>query len=92
KIHCSVLADKAFRQAMRAYFRATGQHGRIPDDGSRVIDERLQISEKDVEEAVRDGCQTLADVQQRLKVGVGDPLAIPEVERLIEFYREKYRG
>lgn len=92
KIHCSVLADKAFHKAVNEYFRATGQHGRIINPGARVVDKRLNVTDKDIEEAVLEGAMTLEDVQKKLKVGVGDPDAIPELEQLIRFYQEKYYG
>ena len=92
KIHCSVLADKAFRKAVNEYFRASNQPERIIVDGSKVIDRRLNITDHDIEEAVLEGAQTLDEVQKKLKVGVGDPEAIPEIEQLIRFYREKYFG
>lgn len=92
KVHCSVLCDKAFRQAVNNYFRNTNQHKRIITDGAKVIDSRLNITDKDIESAVLDGAKTLLDVQKKLKVGVGDPVAIPEIEQLIRFYSEKYYG
>lgn len=92
KIHCSVLADKAFRKAINEYFHTTGQHERVMVEGARVIDKRLNITDKDIEEAVLEGAQTLEEVQHKLKVGVGDPEAIPEIEQLIRFYKEKYYG
>ncbi len=92
KIHCSVLADKAFRKAVNNYFHATGQHSRVEVEGARVVDARMNITDKDIEEAVLEGAQTLEDVQKKLKVGVGDPESIPEIEQLIRFYSEKYYG
>lgn len=92
KIHCSVLADKAFRKTMNEYFRLTGQYARIIVEGSKVIDKRLNVTDRDIEEAVLEGAQTLEEVQHKLKVGVGDPDSIPEIEQLIRFYKEKYYG
>lgn len=92
KIHCSVLADKAFRQAINNYFRASGQPQRIIVESGRIIDKRLKITDKDVEEAVLEGARNLAEVQKKLKVGVGDQESIPELEQLIRFYAEKYYG
>ncbi|MBI4434065.1 iron-sulfur cluster assembly scaffold protein [Candidatus Uhrbacteria bacterium] len=92
KIHCSVLADKAFRKAVNEYFRVSAQHARVIVEGARVVDARLHITDHDIEEAVLEGAQTLEEVQKKLKVGVGDPEAIPAIEQLIRFYKEKYFG
>ncbi len=92
KVHCSVLADKAFRATVNNYFRKTGQHKRIIVEGARIVDKRLNITDKDIEEAVLEGAQNLLEVQKKLKVGTGDPKAIPEIEQLIRFYKEKYYG
>ncbi len=93
KIHCSVLADKAFQKTANDYFRKTGQNQRIVIEGARVIDERLNITDKDIEEAVLEGAMTLEDVQKKLKVGVGmQTEALVEIEQLIRFYSEKYYG
>lgn len=92
KIHCSVLVDKAFRKAVNNYFHARGMHERVTVDAARVVDKKLNITDKDIEEAVLEGAQTLEEVQKKLKVGVGSPEAIPDIEQLIRFYSEKYYG
>ena len=92
KIHCSVLADKAFQKTANDYFRKTGQYDRIIVDGAKIIDTKLNITDKDIEEAVLEGAQTLEDVQKKLKVGIGSPEIIAEIEQLTRFYKEKYYG
>ncbi|MDP3710730.1 MAG: iron-sulfur cluster assembly scaffold protein [bacterium] len=92
KIHCSVLADKAFRKAANEYFRQSGQIDKIIVEGAKVIDAKLNITDKDIEEAVLEGAMDLDGVQKKLKVGIGSPEVIPEVEQLIRFYKEKYYG
>lgn len=92
KIHCSVLADKAFRKAANDYFRRTNQASRVMVEGARVIDAKLNITDKDIEEAVLEGAMDLEGAQKKLKVGVGSPEIIAEVEQLIRFYKEKYYG
>src|SRR3989339_1201535 len=89
KIHCSVLGDQALRAAINDWFRKTDQHQRIITEGARVIDKTLNITDKDIEEAVLEGAKTLEEVQAKLKVGAGDPEAIPAIEELIKFYFEK---
>jgi bacterioferritin-associated ferredoxin len=90
KIHCSVLGDKALEAAVNDYFRRTHQDSRIKQSGSRIIDRKLNITDKDIELAVKDGAKTLAEVQAKTKVGTGDPNCLPEAEELIKFYVEKY--
>lgn len=92
KIHCSVLADKAFRKAANDYFHKTGEHHRVIVEGARVIDPNLNITDHDIEEAVLEGATDLDMVQRKLKVGIGSPEIIPEIEQLIRFYKEKYYG
>lgn len=92
KIHCSVLCDKAFARTANDYFRRTGQHQRVIVEGANVIDKDLHITDRDIEEAVLEGARDLETVQQKLKVGIGNPETIPQVEKLIEFYVGKYYG
>jgi len=92
KIHCSVLADKSFRKTVNDYFHRTGQHERVIVEGARVVDPRINITDHDIEEAVLEGATDLDAVQRKLKVGVGSPEIITDVEQLIRFYKEKYYG
>lgn len=93
KIHCSVLADKAFRKAVNTYFHATEQHQRVQVEGKRVIDPATNTTDHDIEEAVLEGATTLEEVQKKLKVGVGASAEVrQQVEELIRFYAEKYYG
>ena len=92
KIHCSVLGDKALRAAINDWYRKADQPERIEVEHGRIIDKVLKITDKDIEEAVLDGADTLEKVQAKTKVGTGDKSCIPEVEQLIRFYKEKYYG
>lgn len=92
KFHCSVLGDKALRAAINDYFRRSGQGARAVVEGTRVVDKILKITDRDIEEAVLDGADTLEKVQAKTKVGTGDPSCLPEAEQLIRFYKEKYFG
>ena len=92
KFHCSVLGDKALREALNDYFRKTSQNDRIQTGGAKIIDKVLKITDKDIEEAVLQGAQTLEDVQKKTKIGTQDKSCLTEVKELIKFYNEKYFG
>ncbi len=92
KVHCSVLGDKALRAAINDWYRKNNRHDQIQVEQGRIIDKVLKITDHDIEEAVLDGADTLEKVQQKCKVGTGDPSCIPEVEQLIRFYMEKFFG
>lgn len=92
KFHCSVLCDKALRDAINDYYRRTEQFDKIQVEAARVIDPVAKVTDHDIEEAVLEGAITLEAVQRKTKVGIGNPGVLPAVEELIRFYREKYFG
>lgn len=92
KFHCSVLCDKALRDAINDYYRRTDQFDKMIVEASRVIDPISKVTDHDIEEAVLDGAHTIELVQQKTKVGIGNPGCLPAVEELIRFYKEKYFG
>lgn len=92
KFHCSVLCDKALRDAINDYYRRSDQFEKIQVEAARVIDPVAKVTDKDIEDAVLEGAITIEAVQQKTKVGIGNPGILPAVEELIRFYREKYFG
>lgn len=88
KVHCSVLADKAFRQALNNYFRSRKEYNRIISDGSRMIDPDLNITENDIINAIRSGAKNLEEIQEQLKAGIGRPEVKAEIENLIIQYNK----
>jgi len=92
KFHCSVLCDKALRDAINDFYRRTDQVDKMVVEASRVIDPVSKVTDHDIEEAVLDGAHTIEAVQAKTKVGIGNPSVLPAVEELIRFYREKYFG
>lgn len=92
KFHCSVLCDKALRDAINDFYRRTERFDKIVAEAKRVIDPVSKVTDRDIEEAVLEGAVTLEAVQHKTKVGIGNPGCLPAVEELIRFYQEKYFG
>jgi len=90
KFHCSVLCDKALRNAINDYYRRVGFFDKIVSEGNRMIDKIMKVTDEDIEKAVREGAKTLEEVQEKTKVGVNNSSVLPAVEELIRFYKEKY--
>lgn len=69
KIHCSVLGDKALRSAIDAYLAKTGREGAFKDVGATVVCTCLNITDRDIEQAVKEGARTWEGLQERTKIG-----------------------
>ena len=92
KVHCSVLGDKALMKAINDYYRQSGQIDRMKIQNAKVIDPDTNVTDKDIEEAVLEGATDLETLQRKLKVAIGNPDVIPEVENQLHFYVSKYFG
>lgn len=92
KIHCSVLGDKALMKAINDYYRQTKQFDRMKLESSRIIDPETNVTDADIQEAVLEGAKDMETLQQKLKVAIGNPEIIPEVEKRLHFYVSKYYG
>ncbi|MCK7508843.1 MAG: iron-sulfur cluster assembly scaffold protein [Desulfobacterales bacterium] len=69
KIHRSVLGDKALRVRHRRISRQDGPGGAFKDLGATVICTRLNITDRDIEQAVKEGARTWEGLQERTKIG-----------------------
>lgn len=92
KIHCSVLGDKALMKAINDHYRRTGQFTRMKIESSKIIDPETNVTDMDIQEAVLEGATDMETLQAKLKVAIGNPDIIPEVEKLLHFYVSKYYG
>ncbi|MCL2800991.1 MAG: iron-sulfur cluster assembly scaffold protein [Treponema sp.] len=68
KVHCSVLGDKALRNAINDYLEKTGRPG-IFVDATTVICHCLGITDKDIENAFTNGARNWEQLQQATKIG-----------------------
>jgi nitrogen fixation NifU-like protein len=68
KIHCSVLGDKALRAAIDDYLEKTGRPGLFQEPSVEIC-HCLSITDKDIEEAFRQGARTWEALQEATKIG-----------------------
>jgi nitrogen fixation NifU-like protein len=69
KIHCSVLGDKALRAAIDDYLVKTGRPGAFKGDDAVVICSCLNITDHDIEDAVKAGARSWTALQEATKIG-----------------------
>ncbi|MCL1993868.1 MAG: iron-sulfur cluster assembly scaffold protein [Spirochaetes bacterium] len=68
KVHCSVLGDKALRNAIDNYLEKTGRAGNLKEPVT-VICNCLGITDKDLETAFNNGARSWEELQQATKIG-----------------------
>ena len=86
KIHCSVLGDKALRAAIEDYYKRNNMEDRIVEEEARIICQCMNVTDKEIEEAVKDGARTYEDIQNRTKAGtVCGQCKVETVELLHQF-------
>lgn len=72
KVHCSVLGDKALREAILDYFKKTGREERVRElERGEIICECLSVTRGDIENAVKEGNRTFEELQERTKISTG---------------------
>ncbi|MDR3301690.1 MAG: iron-sulfur cluster assembly scaffold protein [Spirochaetaceae bacterium] len=70
KIHCSVLGDKALRAAIDDYLSKTGRAGLFKVEAVEIC-KCLEITDKDIEAAFKNGARTWEALQAATKIGSG---------------------
>lgn len=70
KIHCSVLGDKALRAAIDDYLTKTGRSGMLKEEAVEIC-HCIGVTDKDIENAYKNGARTLEALQEATKLGTG---------------------
>ena len=92
KIHCSVLGDKALRAAINDYYSRNGMLENIEKEEARLVCQCMNVTDKEIEQAVRDGARTYCELQERTKLGTVCGQCKDEATRLLDVYRKKHAG
>jgi nitrogen fixation NifU-like protein len=90
KIHCSVLGDKALRAAIDSWLEKQGRAGEFAGEAATVICHCLNITDKDIEEAVKAGAKTWEELQEATKIGTVCGGCKPRAEELLHEFVHIY--
>lgn len=90
KIHCSVLGDKALRAAIDDYYRRNGMQDKIKEEKARLVCQCMNVTDKEIEEAVLEGARTYYELQEKTKLGTVCGQCKDEAIRLMEEYKKKH--
>jgi nitrogen fixation NifU-like protein len=90
KIHCSVLGDKALRAAIDDYLKSQGREGEFKGEDAVVICTCLNITDKDIEEAVKAGARDWVQLQEATKIGTVCGGCKGKAEELLHEYAHIY--
>ena len=92
KIHCSVLGDKALRAAIDDYYIRNGMQDKVKKEKAHVVCKCLNITDREIEQAVLDGARSFRELQERTKIGTVCGQCKPEAARLVQDYVKKHFG
>ena len=92
KIHCSVLGDKALRAAINDYYKRNGMRDKIKEEKANIVCQCMNVSEKEIEQAVVNGARTFYQLQERTKISTVCGQCRPEAEKLLRQYVKKHTG
>ena len=92
KIHCSVLGDKALRAAINDYYARNGMSEKVVEEEARVVCQCMNVTDREIEDAVLEGARTFYGLQERTKLGTVCGQCEEEATDLLREYMDKHIG
>jgi len=92
KVHCSVLGDKALREAIDNYYSDHGMEDKVHYTESRIVCECLNVSEEEIEHAVLEGARNYYQLQEMTKIGTSCGKCEDDARERLAFYLDKHFG
>lgn len=90
KFHCSVLGDKALRAAIDDYLERQGRENPYKKSVAKIICECKNVSDQQIEQAVKDGYRSFEAVSKHTGAGTGCGKCQQKVSDLIEEFNHIY--
>ena len=92
KVHCSVLGDKALRAAINDYYKRNGMLDKVKNEEARVVCECMNVTDKEIEEAVLEGAKTFLEIQEHTKAGTVCGKCKEDILQLLDEYKKEHFG
>ena len=92
KIHCSVLGDKALRAAINDYYRRHGMSDKVREETARIICQCMNVTDREIENAVLEGARTYLELQERTKLGTVCGQCKDEATRVLQENVQRHFG
>ncbi|MFA6622226.1 MAG: iron-sulfur cluster assembly scaffold protein [Candidatus Caldatribacteriota bacterium] len=92
KVHCSVLGDKALRAAINDYYKRNGMSDKVKNEEARVVCECMNVTDKEIEEAVLEGAKTFLEIQEHTKAGTVCGKCKEDILQLLDEYKKEHFG
>ncbi|MFW6253811.1 MAG: Fe-S cluster assembly protein NifU [Chitinivibrionales bacterium] len=84
KMHCSVMGQEALEKAVK-YYKSGGKVTKEPDDHAHVICTCFNVTDHDIEKAIKENNLTSVDeITNYTKAGGGCGGCIPQIEEILE--------
>lgn len=92
KVHCSVLGDKALRAAINDYYKRNGMLDKVKNEEAKVVCECMNVTDKEIEEAVLEGAKTFLEIQEHTKAGTVCGKCKEDILQLLDKYKKEHFG
>lgn len=92
KVHCSVLGDKALRAAINDYYKRNGMLDKVKNEEAKVVCECMNVTDKEIEEAVLEGAKTFLEIQEHTKAGTVCGKCKEDILQLLDEYKKEHFG
>ncbi len=90
KIHCSVLGDRALRAAIEDYYRRNGLEKEIEVEEAKVICHCQNVTDRDIEEFVKNGGKTFEELQEKTGLGTVCGGCVEKAREILHDYHHLY--
>ncbi|MEM4714254.1 MAG: iron-sulfur cluster assembly scaffold protein [Candidatus Nanoarchaeia archaeon] len=86
KVHCAVLGNQALQVALNYYFRKNSQFDKIVPLAGKILDEKLKITEKEIEDLIKSGVKEIKQLEEKIGAKIEDQKTIQKIKNILKKY------